>query len=323
MGYTSGSKYLWEIIDDIAAGLIATPGGYWTDGDVTWDTSVKTGNNARRCLHYLNGSEELYVALEMINQTSGINYYYTGGQWYYGKGVRIVLSATWDNLNHTYPPTNQSTLIPFENYQNGGVSTDMATLLITYYLWIESNGFVITGKPDPTATPHQQSFFIVLERNASKEYSDGYSNFYCLSVLNFYGGGQGSTAYDGQDGVTSINRSRLILRPFSYQYPDTATRLGTVYPSGNGVSFVPTPTYYAFKSSGDGKAYYVKPIIHNISGQVTPIFQAELWFPWSEGVGLIDGDVVAVEGSTTKFLCKGLDSPDSTNRLNFAIKYVA
>jgi len=40
-------------------------------------------------------------------------------------------------------------------------------------------------------------------------------------------------------------------------------------------------------------------------------------------VGLIDGDVVAVEGETKKFLMKALDSPDSVNRINYAIKYVA
>jgi hypothetical protein len=86
---------------------------------------------------------------------------------------------------------------------------------------------------------------------------------------------------------------------------------------------VVTPSYRAFKSNGNGKVYYVKPIINNQTNALCPIFQAELWFPWTEGLGLIDGDVVALEGSTTKFLCKALDSPDSTNRLPFAIKYVA
>lgn len=85
----------------------------------------------------------------------------------------------------------------------------------------------------------------------------------------------------------------------------------------------PQPTYYAFKSSGNGKAYYVQPIVHNLASQLAPIFQSQLWFPWYETVGLVDGDVIAIEGQTTKFLCKALDSPDSANRLDFAIKYVA
>jgi len=90
---------------------------------------------------------------------------------------------------------------------------------------------------------------------------------------------------------TMVRMGSIIIQEQAYpetvfiSIPRYCIRIGTVYPSGNGVSFVQTPTYYAFKSSGDGKAYYVKPIIHNISGQITPIFQAELWFP---GANLAD-----------------------------------
>lgn len=66
-----------------------------------------------------------------------------------------------------------------------------------------------------------------------------------------------------------------------------------------------------------------KPIIQNQRNAVTPIFQSELFFPFDENVGLIDGDVVSLDGTTAKFLCKSLDSPDSLNRLNYAIKYTA
>jgi hypothetical protein len=40
-------------------------------------------------------------------------------------------------------------------------------------------------------------------------------------------------------------------------------------------------------------------------------------------MGLIDGDVVAIEGQTTKYLIKAVDSPDSAVRLTYAIKFVA
>jgi len=317
MGYTSGSKKLWELIDDIAAGLIASPGAYWTDADTTWNTTDKTDNNARRALKYLNGTEEFYVALQAINQTSGFNYFYSGG-WYFAKGLRIYFSATWDSVLHQPPASNYATFIPFEGQSiNSGAGADLATLLLTYYLWIESNGFVLLAKPEPYSDALQQSFIAVIERNPNKEYSDGYTNFYGYAYLNAW------DYYDGDNGVAQDQRFRSLLRPFAFRYPDAAGDVIPATPIGYGLSFVPTPTYYAFKSSGDGKAYYVKPIIHNISGQVTPIFQSELFFPWSESVGLIDGDVVAVEGQTTKFLCKALDSPDSLNRLNFAIKYVA
>ncbi len=183
MTYASGAKKMWEIIDDIAAGLIASLGGYWTDADVTWTTTDKTQNNARRALKYLNGSEEFYVALEQINITSGI-YYYQASPYLYGKGLRITLSLTWDGVLHQPPASNQSMLVPFERGSSGvGVSADMATLLVTYYLWYDASGFVLIGKPEPHADANQQSFIAMVERNANKNYSDGYTNFFGFSVV--------------------------------------------------------------------------------------------------------------------------------------------
>lgn len=278
---------------------------------------------------------EIYMAIEIINQTSGQNYYY-GAPWYYGKGFRFVFSASWDATTHTYPTSNQSTFIPFETCYNCGVSSDLGPtppppaapiypgLIVTYWLWIEDNGngFVIMGRPEPTGDSHQQSFIIVVERNPTKEYPDGYTNFYLYKSGNIW-----QMLYDG-DNMTGSNiiwRDRAILRPFAYQWPDGG---GKNAPSpgganGNGISFVPTPSYYAFKSLGNNKVYFIKPLVHNTAGQITPIFQSNLFFLWSEGVGLIDGDVVSIEGATTKFLCKAVDSPDSTSRLTYGIKYVA
>ena len=64
MGFTTGAKILASIIDEMANGLIATPGGYWTDNDTTWNTNDKTANNARRSLKYTNALETMYIALE-------------------------------------------------------------------------------------------------------------------------------------------------------------------------------------------------------------------------------------------------------------------
>ncbi len=241
--------------------------------------------------------------------------------------MRVTFSASWDSVNHTYPASNQQSFISFEirdyiarynDATNNPVAADLATLQITYYLWIDASGFVITAKPEPNSTDAvQQSFFLVVERVASKEYSDGYSNFYMHAWMNIY--------QPGSDSYLSA-AFRSILRPFAYAYPSMSAGFGNydnLTQNGMGISYVPTPVYYAFKSTGNGKVYYVKPIINNSNNQLNPIFQAELWFPWSEGVGLIDGDVIAIEGQTTKFLCKALDCPDSVNRLPFAIKYVA
>jgi hypothetical protein len=263
------------------------------------------------------------MAVEIINQTSGINFYSGGGAWYYGKGFRFVFSASWDATAHTYPTSNQVTFIPFEMHYNGGASANLATMMVTYWLWIEDNGngFVIMGKPEPTGDSNQQSFIIVVERNPTKEYTDGYTNFYLFSSINQWQ----NCLYDGYWQGTSINRNRCLLRPFAYQFPDYtgSGQVGGYGVNGNGLSFIATPSYYAYKSNGDGKVYYVKPLLHNSAGQIIPIFQSSLFFPWSETVGLIDGDIIAIENQTTKYLCKGLDSPDNGSRIAFAMKYVA
>jgi hypothetical protein len=319
MGFTTGAKILASIIDEISDGLIATPGGYWADNDTMWNTSNKTANNARRSLKYTNGLEELYVALEAINTSAQVradNNYYTQS-----KGVRITLSASWDAVAHTYPSLNQQSFIQFETwnfniYANNTVAqADLATLQVTYYLWIESNGFVIMAKPEPTGVDgSQQSFFLCLERNPNKEYADGYSNFFVVIQQNMFH--QGRVAYPGA-------MCKGVLRPFAYQYPTNADNYDSIVLNGAGVNYWLSPSYYTYKSQGNGKVYYVKPIIHNHAGQLMPILQSELFFPFSEAVGLIDGDVIAIEGSTTKYLCKSLDSPDSTARINMAMKYVA
>ena len=244
MGYTSGAKTIYDLLEEIVAALLASSGGYWSDGDTTWTTSNKTmANLGRRCLKYTNGSETIYWAFEVINQTSGA--YFWSGQ--YAKGLVITASATWDAVNHTYPVSNNSSFITMQSH-GGGVGSDIAILQFTYYLWVESNGFTLMCKPEPTGENSQTSTFLVIERNANKEYSDGYSNFYLMYVNNIWGCLYGG----GSDIATnSIFCSRTILRPFAYQYPIASSRV-QCSPNANGISFVANPSYYAFKSTGNG-----------------------------------------------------------------------
>jgi hypothetical protein len=319
MVFSSGAKITADIVEEITTKLIATttPGSYWTDitvtdpGATTWTTTTKTADNAKRALKYDNGVETpIYLALEVLNT---YRYIYAG---YYAKGIRVVMSSAWNSTTHTYSGSIQSTLVPFETH-NGAVTADLATMLATYYLWVESNGFVVIGKPEPTGDSYQQSFILVVERadTIKKRYTDTYSNFFVYKACNWW-----ASLYGGPDNTT-LERDRQILRPFAYQWPDDAARYSTWY-NGYGISFPPLPSYYAYKSTGNGKVYYLKPIIHNQANQLAPIFQSELFFLWSEGVGLIDGDIVAIQGQPTKFLCKALDSPDNTTRLTYAIKYL-
>lgn len=257
---------------------------------------------------------QLYLAMEAINTYTGIYYY----PWYYAKGIRFIISTGWDGTAHVNSGTIQSTFVIFETH-SGGVATDLATLKLTYFLWIEDNGngFVMMGKPEPTADSYQQSFIIVLEKIASpanKEYVDNQTDFSLYTAQNIW-----NVFYDG-DNVATMWRNRGLLRPFAYQWPDGTGR-GSWNSNGNGISFSILPSYMGYKSIGNGKVYYIKPIINNTANQLSPIFQSELFFQWSENLGLIDGDVVAVQGQPVKYLCKALDSPDSAARLTYAIKY--
>lgn len=323
MVFSSGAKITADIVEEIATKLIATtlPGAYWTDIIVTdpaatmWTTTTKTADNAKRALKHDNGVETpIYLALEVLNSPHNVYY---GGPWYYAKGIRVVMSSAWNSTTHTYSGTIQSTFMPFELCYNCVASAELATMMVTYFLWVESNGFVAMGKPEPTADGNQQSFILVVERadTIKKRYTDIYSNFFVYKACNNY-----TSLYDGTN-IGTLDRDRQILRPFAYQWPDDTAKYSTFY-NGTGISFPPLPSYYAYKSTGNGKVYYLKPIIHNQANQLAPIFQSELFFMWSEGVGLIDGDIVAIQGQPTKFLCKALDSPDSTTRLTYAIKYV-
>lgn len=319
MGFTIGAKTLPDIIDEIAGSLIdsvdpADGASHWSDADTTWNTAIRTALNARRALKYTKDTEVMYLALEVRNT------WYTPWSAHAAKGLRATFSASWDSVNHTYPAINQQTSIPFEDYS--GIAqppSDLATFMLTYYLWVESNGYVLMAKPEPSSANQQNAFFMAVERNPNKFYADNQSNFYCYTVMNMW------STFSGAVGVPDKHYG--MLRPFAYTWPNSANRQES--PNYYCLTFGSFDRSYAFKSVGNGKVYYVKPVIYNTALEPgypnfppSPILQAELWFPWSENMGLIDGDVVAIEGKTTKFLIKSLDSPDSTSRMLYAMKYV-
>ena len=318
MTFLTGAKILPDIIDEIADGLIGISGGHWSDADTTWNTDDKTGDNAKRALKYENGTELIYIALKSIN-TDDIRVYDSGGSHWnrrVAKGLQMIFSASWDSVNHEPAGSNMKGFVEFEAQRyahNHSLQpqADLASLLVTYYLWYDDNGFVITGKPEPHSNDDRQgSFLLNIERNPNKEYQDGFTNFVCLNTTNYMNHTHNSNY-----------PNRNVIRPFAFDWDAdiidgwTHSWAGIRQPSLSG--------YYAFKSVGNGKVYYVKPIAYNSTDNKIPIFQLENCFLWTESVGLVDGDVVAVEGATTKYLCKALDSPDTLNRLPFAIKYVA
>ena len=231
MGFTTGAKILANIIDEMANGLIATSDlidglPKWSDADTTWNTTDKTLNNARRALRYLNGTEEMYITLEAIN-TNGVFAYYSGGSnWNgrYTKGLRVGFSASWDSITHVPSSTTYRTFVEFEGQYaayNDPYDTpaDMAILQITYYLWVESNGFVITGKPEPYGNDNRQgSFVVVLERSPNKEYADGATNFFCYNLSSYL-----NYTYDGNYPANNF------MRPFLYQTGNLGIEINNVF----------------------------------------------------------------------------------------------
>lgn len=290
-GFNSGADTLPNIIDGIADVLIASSAD-WTEGDSTWDISDTTADNARRVVKYSGDTADIWIALESINAPKLIYNYF------YAKGLRVTFSASWDTVGHTYPTSHQQTFIQFEAHSSTPTA-DLGTLLLTHYLWLDVNGFSIMAVPEPNASDNYQgSFICVVERNSTKFYSDGYSNFYCFNETN-------NRMYDVYDHA----RTKRMIRPFAYEINNDTP-----------IHFYYDP-WYAFKSN-QGKVYYVKPMISSSSDGRDPIFQSEHFFKWNTGVGLVDGDVIATTG-TTKYICKSLASPDSTTTINYAIKYVA
>jgi hypothetical protein len=270
---------------------------------------------------------EMYMAFEMINITNGL---LQDASTYYSKGLRINFSNFWDPVAHTYGPVYQQSFMGYE-MKNVSVSADMATLMNTYWMWFDSNGFAIMLAPDNNVTDtYQQSLFLVVERNTNKEYADGFSNFYCYNVMNINNFHTTTTPQS--------SRQENFLRPFIFYTPeDTWTGNNYSLPPplcgmNAGICLVPiqmtpanpaAPQAYAFRSVGNSKVYFIRPIIQNSRGTTLPIFQADFFFVWTAGMGLADGDIVAISGSSEQYVCRSLPSPDNTTPLLFAIKYAA
>ncbi|SFM86505.1 hypothetical protein RE474_04130 [Methanolobus sediminis] len=304
MGFTSGAKVLPDIVDEIADALIASSVN-WVEGDATWDTTDRSteATLARRCLKYTGDSADIWMTLEVHNYKTSEAIRYQGNDTG-AQGLRVTFTSTWDSINHTWGDTKFQTFIGFEGRDwSYDMYTDMATLQINYWLWVDSTGFVVMGKPEPSSNDRQSSFICVMEHMGTKEYSDGLTNFYCYTTRNAWWAGTGE-----HSGLENYR----MTRPFSFQDRD----------EDDGIQFY-YDTPYARKSNGNGKVYFMKPVIHNTANNKTPIYQSELFFRLSIDAGLVDGDVIAIDGATTKFLCKMLTSPDHSNVLAFAMKYVA
>jgi hypothetical protein len=339
-GYYTGAITLPNLIDKVANELNSVSSSHWSNGDGTW-------NSGRRCCKYINGAETLYVALETLNTQQA----FTSSTTYYGKGIRITFSDAW---SANAPSGNkQQSFIAFESKTTTGVAGDLTTMLITYYLWIEDAGFCVMAVPETNTTDNAQgSFIAVVERYdpATKEYSDNAGNFYGYFRCNYVeqNAARNAPAYDGLRLETVMRPFRYVAHPYkeyinspnSVFYGNTVDgQYNEIHKSWDDVNFghkndpvgIEFPKL-AIKSSGNGKVYYCKPVIHNSNTlygfrhetSFDPIALADLFLAWRSDSGLVDGDVIALPSpSTKKYLIKSLNSADRATPLYYGIKYNA
>jgi len=296
MTWYEAANDLWEIIDIIADDLIGDAA--WEEGDATWDTTTKTAENARRVCHHI--ADDIWLALIQSNLERISSAYR-------GKGLIVVISDAWNAGTHEPDGNIQVVYVPFEAKSAAGIDADLADFQIVYKLFTGSGGFALVGVPPINATDNLQSNFIaVVERNTAKIYADGYTNFYIFTDGNYINTSQ-FNGYDCGAAIFGVAvRWYRYTRPFHLQ-----THEKPAWEEG----------YNAFKSIADGKAYFMKPILHNEVTGVYPWLQPEFWIATdSVKVNLADDDEIAMPApATKKYQVTIKQSPDSALYIHYAI----
>ena len=291
--YDSVGK-LYEIIDIIANDLIALAD--WEEGDATWDTTVRTSENAKRVVHHI--ADDIYLALIAGNLSRR-----AGTQAMYGKGLLLVISDAWNAGTHEPDGNKQIVFVPFEAH-TATVTADMETLDITYEMFTGAAGFAIVGIPAIHTDNRQSNFMVIVERNTNKLYADGYSNFYVYTTGNYI-----SALFN----TYTCGAAKFGLDVKYWKY----TRHFNVQSQTNVLTL-----YGLYISLADSKAYYMKPLLYNETDYYRyPWAQAEFFVPVNTAkLNVADGDEIALPAPETKKYQVCLkQSPDSATYIYFCI----
>jgi hypothetical protein len=297
MAFYSGGTTMDQLIDLIANELIAT--GAWVTAD---GTLVAGAAPAKRALqHATDPNFFVYFARNIVNNQGGSGYV---------NEILVQLSTGFNAATHVPSGTVQSTGIPCEA---SSVANNKAG---THYTWVDASGVTLLATWAASGYSDYTVFF-TLERNTAKEYSDGFSNFFCASITNA-NYGIGSYPYSGTyygnaasyPGNYTCNRA-YILRPFNYaEFSDYNNAIATFFG--------------AYRSLGNSKVYFEFPFFSNNQNQLQrmPIAQTGRFFLVQPGQGLSDGDLITyVQGPNTyTYLVKLLQSPDSAAYTPWAIR---
>ncbi len=306
-----------------------------------WEDPAKTGQE-----------KTMYVVFQIpfydVNQAM---FQLRGDAGYYMFGIEVIVSSTWDNILNQPGGDAQRTLIPVVSWSSGMSNAQKATLLthnIAYWLWVDDdalspdkgNGLCIIIKPDSangyawSTWYYTNSVCFNMEKLKSKEFSDGYSLWFFNSFVNYFPMQAGN-----QNALTK--KWAWILHPWSSPATDDSlgdandffyltqtwwgqrsTGLNTF--ENYGIKGVDFPVWASLSQGGSPpNVYFMKGIIHaEPRFNNKPIGTIQHCFPWKEGTGIVDQDIISEPGpSTTKFVCLGKESASSVTRLTMAIKY--
>ncbi len=361
-GFYTGALPLPDLINKICNELKTVSGSCWSEPDLSGDWINDAAAAGHRALKYVNGSETIYITFELLSGgrtrawgntlDDGVELYYISPNTVSGKGLRFGFAYAWDDVLHAPTGSWMQTFIAYySRFSSSPASLEdwrctgkLLTAPIDYWVWIENNGFALMGIPEHQSQNDESgAFMLVCERNPDKEYNDGMPFFYGYArQSNLECNGSRSNAnYDGY-------RHECVLRPWTYRastqkefYADPNTDYKCDYQMLHstwdttdlghpddpiGIEF-PKP---AIKSSGSGKVYYVKPIVHNSFSvgankhetAFDPIFQSEFFLAWRPDTGIVQGDILKWESpSTRQYLVLEIGSQHSTGKLRYAIKY--
>jgi hypothetical protein len=305
MPFFSGATDMDALIDLIADQLITT--GAWADAS---GGSLPAGANpAKRAVVHLTDTN-LYVTLDR-NLASGNGI----GNLFWNE-IRIRISTGFSGSNPS--GTIHTTGIPTEGQlTNTTASLSPNKKLGSHWTWVDAAGFT-TQTVWAASSLQDYAVFFTLERNTSKEYADGLTNFFTAAIPNNnYACGSSGSNVQGRyygNGATTNQRDAgrgFVCRPFDFQeYSDPYNAMEWFFG--------------AYRSPGNSKVYFVFPYFSNnqLPLQRSPIAQTLRFFRIEPGQGLADGDLVtyAIGGNTYTYIVKTLQSPDSALYTPWAVR---
>lgn len=231
----------------------------------------------------------VFLVADADPAVSGTKRVFTFSQNFRINEIKVTVSSGFDTVSHVPTGTIETTSIAAESWQRGSGSypfysaNDVGNGNKTgqYWMWVDANGvsLFVTWL---SRSLYDYTIFFDLERNTTKEYADGFTNFFLVALTNddreiYYSSGSTyrMNVYEGVSGTFDhdLNRKEYI-RLFN-----TST---TAYESGIETVFD------GYKSAGNSKVYVQFPYYPNNldASRRTPIAQTNSGERHSSGVSL-------------------------------------